>query len=92
MLQKVQVFAIEGFEAAVIGTAIRGGNEVLVYDGYLAEAIALGLEPKAASLKEYLMKIELGKLGDKAPVFVFLDVINVGDSTDSVREPGTPVH
>jgi hypothetical protein len=92
MLQKVQVFAIEGFEAAIIGTAYRGAHEVLVYDGYIAEAIAVCLEPKSASLREYLEKIDLNKLGDQAPVFVFLEEMNVGDITDSVREPGTPIH
>lgn len=92
MVQKVQVFAVEGLDAAIIGTAYRGDNEVLVYDGYLAEAIAVQLEPKSASLREYLAKIELNKLGDHAPVFVFLEEMDVGDITDSIREPGTPVH
>ncbi|NDE00589.1 MAG: hypothetical protein EBZ91_02285 [Gammaproteobacteria bacterium] len=92
MLPKVQIFAIEGFDAAIIGTAYRGGNEVLVYDGYVASVIAVQLEPKSSSLEEYLAKIELNKLGDQAPVFVFLDEITIGDATDSIRDPGTPVH
>lgn len=92
MLPKVQVFAIEGFEAAIIGTAYRGGHEVLVYDGYVAEAIIATIEPKAQSLHDYLTKISLHKLGDQAPVFVYLDDEVVGELTDSIREPGTPVH
>jgi hypothetical protein len=92
MLPKVQVFAIVGFDEAVIGTALRNGHEVLVYDGYIAEAIAAAIEPKMKSLSEYLESISLNKLGDKAPVFVYLDEDVVGELTDATREPGTPVH
>lgn len=92
MLPKVQVFAIEGFDEAVIGTAYRGGYEVLVYDGYIAEAIAVNLEPEVKSLHEYLTRIALHTLGDKAPVFVYLDDDVVGELDDSLSEPGTPIH
>lgn len=92
MLPKVQVFAIVGFDEALIGTALRAGHEVLVYDGYKAEAIAAALEPSAKTLSEYLQKIALDKLGDKAPVFVYLDEDVIGELADGIREPGTPVH
>jgi hypothetical protein len=92
MLPKVQVYAIDGFDTAIIGTAYRGGQEVLVYDGYAAEAIIARVAPKAQSLHDYLTSISLQKLGDRAPVFVFLDDDVVGDFDESAREPGTPVH
>lgn len=92
MLQKVQVFAIEGFEDAIIGTAYRGGHEVLVYDGELFEAIAVQQNPNVKSLHEYLTTINLHKLGDRAPVFVFLDEDVVGEISEATREPGTPIH
>jgi hypothetical protein len=92
MLPKVQVFAIAGFDEAVIGTALRNGHEVLVYDGYIAEAIVAALQPELKSLSEYLDSISLSKLGDKAPVFVYLDEDVVGELTTAKREPGTPLH
>jgi hypothetical protein len=92
MLPKVQVFAIEGFEDAIIGTAYRGGHEVLVYDGWIFEAIVASIDPNPTSLHEYLTKIRLHELGDRAPVFVYLDEEVVGELADSIREPGTPVH
>lgn len=92
MLPKVQVFAIEGFDEAIIGTAYRGGHEVLVYDGEIAEAIVASLTSKPTTLHDYLTGISLHKLGDQAPVFVYLDVEVGGDLSDSTREPGTPIH
>ena len=92
MLPKVQVFAIVGFDEAVIGTALRNGHEVLVYDGYKAEVIAALLEPKAKTLSEYLQNIALDKLGDRAPVFVYLDEDVIAELTSGIREPGTPLH
>lgn len=89
---KVEVFAIEGFDEALIGTAYRGGHEVLVYDGYIAELIIASLNPKATSLHDYLVSIRLHELGERAPVFVFLDEEVIGELNDSIREPGTPVH
>lgn len=85
MSEKVQVFALAGFDDAIIGTAYRGGNEVLAYDGYkVAELLA----PK--TLVEYLTELAVNELGDKAPVFLYLDEDVVGD--DELRDPGTPLH
>jgi hypothetical protein len=92
MLQKVQVVALEGFDQAIIGTAYRGGNEVLVYDGYIAQAIVSELAGEQQSLHEFLTSIALHKLGDKAPVFVYLDEDIFGDIDEANREPGTSVH
>ena len=92
MLPKVQVFAIEGFDEAIIGIAYRGGYEVLVYDGEIAEARVATLAKKPMSLHDYLTHIALHKLGDKAPVFAYLDIEIGGDLSDSTREPGTPIH
>jgi hypothetical protein len=92
MLPKVQVFAIEGFEDAIIGTAYRGGHEVLVYDGWLFEAIAALIDPNSTSIHEYLTKIRLHELGDRAPVLVYLDEEVVGELADSIRDPNAPVH
>lgn len=92
MVQEVQVFAIKGFDMALIGTAYRGTNEVLVYDGYIAESLVPSLEPKATDLLDYLDKIKINKLGDRAPVFVFLNEMHIGDTADAIAGPGTPIH
>jgi hypothetical protein len=92
MSQVFQVIALEGFDQAVIGTAYRGGNEVLVYDGHLAEAIVRSLEGEAATLEDFLTKISLSKLGDRAPVFVYLDEDLFGDDDEILAGPGTSVH
>jgi hypothetical protein len=85
MSEKVQVFALAGFDSAIIGTAYRGGNEVLAYDGHMVAAI---LAPK--TLDEYLAELAVQELGDKAPVFLYLDEEVV--DTDESRDPTAPLH
>lgn len=92
-MPKVQVFAIEGFDEAIIGTAYRNGHEVLAYDGWAVEAILAGLGAKEGSLEEFLRMIRVHELGDQAPVFVYLGDDIVGDGHGSTeRGPGSSVH
>jgi len=82
---QVEVFALAGFDAAIIGTAYRGGNEVLAYDGHLVNAI---LAPK--TLDAYLAELAVQELGDKAPVFLYLDE-EIVEPYES-REPNAVLH
>lgn len=91
MLPKIQVYALEGFDEAIIGTAYINGREVLAYDGYAVEIIAAGLGKGIHSLEEFLASIRVHELGDLAPVFVFMGDDIVGELNE-FRESGAGFH
>ena len=69
----VEMLAVEGLNDAAVGTAVRDGRELLVYDAYKAMEIA-GIPPDQESgLLLYLDELGLEELGADAPIFIFLD-------------------
>ena len=67
------MIAIEGLETAVIGTALRDGQQVLAYDGYVAFGLAVAEGLPVETIDDFLEVIGVASLGALAPVFVFLD-------------------
>lgn len=64
------MFAVAGFEEAIIGTGVRyGSEEVLVYDAEIAQALL----DEDEELGNYLYNIGIEHLGEEAPLFVFLN-------------------
>ena len=68
------MIAIDGFEDALIGTGMRTTSlEVLVYDGYKAQELLNEFGYNDVDISEYLRLLGIDELGNKAPLFVFLD-------------------
>jgi len=85
----LEMIAIEGLDDAILGTGIRTSkNEVLVYDGDVAEEILLYMGYGEHSLPHFLESIDLDSLGDKAPMFIYLD--SDKDLYDRTSNTGQP--
>lgn len=69
-----EMISIDGFEDAIIGTALKqdGETEVLVYDGYKAAEIFKSIDPNV-DISLYLKFLDAQGEGDRTPVFVYLD-------------------
>jgi|TARA_R100001443_G_scaffold68740_1_gene77417 hypothetical protein len=66
-------FSISGLSEAIIGVGVKAsGEEVLVYNAQLVETI---LERSGCdlTLTGFIQDLELAGLGDRAPVFVYID-------------------
>lgn len=85
----LEMIAIEGLDDAILGTGIRTSkNEVLVYDGDVAEEILLYMGYGENSLPHFLESIDLDSLGDKAPMFIYLDSDkDIYDRTSNTGQP-----
>ena len=88
-MDQIEVYAVEGLEQAVIGTAIRGAREVLTYDYDKALALIAAEGRTSDEAREYLADFVEADF-DGAPLFVFLS--NQPDSNDARPKPGTTVH
>jgi len=86
---ELEMIAIEGLDEAILGTGIRTSkSEVLVYDGDVAEEILLHMGYGENSLPYFLESIDLDGLGDKAPMFIYLDNDqNPYDRTTDIGQP-----
>lgn len=69
-----EMISIDGFEDAIIGTALKqdGETEVLVYDGYKAAEIFKSIDPQV-DISLYLKFLEAQGEGLRTPIFVYLD-------------------
>lgn len=80
----IEMISIDGFDAAIIGTGIRAiAKEVLVYDADACEKLLRdnGFEDP---LSIYLESIDVDSLGDRAPLFIYLDS-NADDKLDESK-------
>jgi hypothetical protein len=88
-MDQIEVYAVEGLEQAVIGTAIRGAREVLTYDYDKALALLVADGRTSEEARKHLEGFVAADFYG-APIFVFLS--NQPDSNDARPEPGTTVH
>jgi hypothetical protein len=75
MTDDIGMFAIDGFDEAIIGTALTpDGSEVLVYNAVLVEImLKLITDGKKLSITEFLEVLGCDSLGSATPMFVYLD-------------------
>ena len=67
------MIALDGLDSAVLGTGVKDGNEVLVYDAYKVLEMLYEAGYEDMSLEDYLEQTGLHEMGEVAPLFVFLD-------------------
>lgn len=91
-MSDIEMMAINGLDEAVIGTGVRGDTEVLVYDATHVLEILEAIGYNEPSLDEFLEYIHINELGERAPIFVFLDsdVSSELARARAARQP--PVH
>lgn len=73
MSNVTEAYAIDGLLDALVGVGLRsGGQEVLVYDAARVEEL---LESRGAelSLWAFIQELDMASLGERAPMFVWLD-------------------
>ena len=73
MSKMTQMYAIEGWDSAIIGTCFRGGREVLVYDAYKIEELLMAHEGSDEEYEEFIELLERDDLGEETPVFIYAD-------------------
>lgn len=81
----IEMLAIEGLEEALLGTAYVGGEEVLAYDADTAERLVMFMDPPHLSLYEFVAKIGLEDLGNRAPVFIYQDASMREEFGETIR-------
>lgn len=70
---QTEAYAIDGLVEAVVGVGLREtGQQVLVYDAYSVQDI-LESSGSGLSLDTLMQALELEDLGDRAPLFIWLD-------------------
>lgn len=73
MSDYTEAYAIDGLLEALVGIGLReGGQEVLVYDAARVEEL---LESRGTelSLWAFIQELDVAGLGERAPMFVWLD-------------------
>ena len=73
MSDYTEAYALDGLLEALVGIGIReSGQEVLVYDAARVEEL---LESRGAelSLWAFIQELDVAGLGERAPMFVWLD-------------------
>ena len=89
---ETEMIAIEGLSSALIGTGVRGNSEVLVYDALKAEILLQDNGFGEDSLFDYLYSMGINDLGDKAPLFVYLDDNITNELSNETRGSLSLVH
>ena len=89
---ELEMIAIEGLDAALIGTGLNGSTEVLVYDATKAESLLVENGSGADSLHDYLYTVGIDGLGNSAPLFVYLDDKICDEFSDERRGHLSLVH
>ena len=70
---ETETYVIEGLLEAVIGVGLREkGTRVLVYDAYSVQNI-LETSGSELSVHAFIEELEQADLGERAPLFVWLD-------------------
>ena len=66
-MKHIEMLSIDGLEDAVLGTGFAlYGQEVLVYDGYVAEQLNF-------HIGDYMDQLEESGMAHMAPIFIYLD-------------------
>jgi len=69
----ITAFSINGLSEAIMGVAVKAnGEEVLVYNAQEVEKI-LEQTGYGLSLTAFIKDLDIATLGDRAPVFVYID-------------------
>jgi len=85
--------AIEGLDEAVIGTGLRTtGKEVLVYDADKAQEILNDYLGELMEISDYLFELGMDRLGDQAPIFIYLSENAVDELRRARRESYGAIH
>lgn len=70
---QTEAYAIEGLAEAVIGVGLRdSGQQVLVYDAMSVQEI-LESSNSGLSFDTFLEALQMEDLGERAPLFIWLD-------------------
>jgi len=88
-MSEIEVVAIQGLDAAIIGTAERDGIEVLAYDYDKAFLLVVQEGYSEESAEKYLAKM-MATVFEGSPVFIYLD--NDQEFYGSSTPAGTIVH
>jgi dihydroxyacetone kinase DhaKLM complex PTS-EIIA-like component DhaM len=88
-MQDIEVVAIQGLDSAIIGTAIRDGQEVLAYDFEKTVEILLDRGSSMEEAEEYVTDLAQRQFVG-APVFIYVD--NDQDSYGFSTEDERTVH
>lgn len=84
----IEMISIQGFDEAILGTGIRESNrEVLVYDADKCEELLITQGYGVNSLSHFLESIDVDSLGNRAPLFIYLDANVDYDATDERGRP-----
>tara|TARA_B110000858_G_C17667289_1_gene410189 strand:+ start:49 stop:315 length:267 start_codon:yes stop_codon:yes gene_type:complete len=71
-MHDIEVLAIEGLNAAIIGSTLKGGREVLAYDYDKAVAIIMASGHDEEYAENFIAEMSSDDI-DGAPAFVYLD-------------------
>lgn len=88
-MHDIEVISIKGLDAAIIGTTIRNGREVLAYDYDKSVAILLTRGFEVAEAEKFLAEAEAFH-EDGGPTFVYLDIHE--EVHDTFPPAGTTFH
>ena len=88
-MSDIEVVAIDGLDAAIIGSTVRNGREVLAYnyDKAVAIIVAAGFSQEYA--EEWIAEVS-SKEFDGAPAFVYFD--DEQEFYGSSAPPGATIH
>jgi len=88
-MRNIEVIALTGLDAAIIGTALIDGREVLAYSFDKCVALIMDRGHDEEFAESFLTEAQNAGV-EGAPVFVFLDSY---EETDGIRAPkGTSIH
>ena len=65
------MLAIDGLDSALIGTAVRDGQEVLAYDASIVSDLLEDMGYDDFEVEDFVEAV--GKMGRDSPVFIYLD-------------------
>ena len=84
----IEMVCIEGLDEAIIGTGLRTcDSEVLVYDANIANELLLYAGYGENSLPYFLESLDVDGLGERAPIFIYLDKDVEHDVTEQKGRP-----
>ena len=88
-MSDIEVVAIDGLDAAIIGSTVRNGREVLAYDYDKAIAIIIAQGYSEEYAEQWIADVS-SKEFDGAPAFVYFD--NDQELYGSSAPPGATIH
>jgi uncharacterized protein YecE (DUF72 family) len=88
-MSDIEVVAIDGLDAAIIGSTVRNGREVLAYDYDKAIAIIIAQGYSEEYAEQWIADVS-SKEFDGAPAFVYFD--NDQEFYGSSAPPGATIH